>query len=115
MIYGETNRINSIIDSIGKGSNFEIKNQKNSLERVVEILPKTIHNAIEKQKNSLQQVEQSIKLMDPIQVLKRGYSISLIDGKSINKNTKIEKGTVILTKTFYNEIESEVTKIDTRF
>jgi exodeoxyribonuclease VII large subunit len=85
------------------------------LERVVESLPKNIQSTLQNQKNSLQQLEQSIKLMDPIQVLKRGYSISLIDGKTINENTKIEKGTVILTKTFYGEIESEVTKVDTRF
>lgn len=108
-------RVNSIVDSMAKSVNFELKNGKNNLERVVESLPKNIQNTIQNQKNSLQQLEQSIKLMDPIQVLKRGYSISLIDGKTINENTKIDKGTVILTKTFYNEIESEVTKIDTRF
>ena len=108
-------RVNSIVDSMAKSVNFELKNGKNNLERVAESLPKNIQNTIQNQKNSLQQLEQSIKLMDPIQVLKRGYSISLIDGKTINENTKIDKGTVILTKTFYGEIESEVTKIDTRF
>jgi len=107
-------RVNSIVDSMAKSVNFELKNGKNNLERVVESLPKNIQNTIQNQKNSLQQLEQSIKLMDPIQVLKRGYSISLIDGKTINENTKIDKGTVILTKTFYGEIESEVKDIKTK-
>lgn len=114
LFLGNTNRINSLIDSITKSANFEIKNKKNNLERTIEILPKTINNSIQNQKNSIQQLEQSIKLMDPIQVLKRGYSISLIDGKSITENTKIEKGTIILTKTFYKEIESEITKINNK-
>ncbi len=111
LLFGNANNIKSLTESFSKSINLEIKNEKNNLERAIETLPKTVQNTIQNQKNSLQQLEQSIKLMDPIQVLKRGYSISLIDGKSITENTKIEKGTVILTKTFYAEFESEVKDI----
>ena len=62
----------------------------------------------------MQQVEQSIKLMDPIQVLKRGYSITLFNGKTISEETKLEEGMTLLTKTFLTEFESEITKIKSK-
>ena len=58
--------------------------------------------------NKLDQLEQSIKLMDPREVLKRGYSITTIKGKTISKESKINVGDVILTQTFDTEIESEI-------
>ena len=76
----------------------------------VQLLPKVIQNKLNSQKNSLQQLEQSVKLMDPIQVLKRGYSITLMDGKTITENTEITQGKTIITKTYFGEIESQVVK-----
>ena len=104
----ETSSIASLIENVGKRIQFELKIKKGEVERAVEIFPKIIQNKLNSQKISLQQLEQSVKLMDPIQVLKRGYSITLIDGKTIKENTKIEKETIILTKTFFAEIESKV-------
>ena len=46
--------------------------------------------------------------MDPREVLKRGYSITTIKGKTISKASKINVGDVILTQTFDAEIESKI-------
>ena len=89
---------------------FELKTKKGEIERTVELLPKVIQNKLNSQKNSLQQLEQSVKLMDPIQVLKRGYSITLMDGKTVTENTEIIQGKTIITKTYFGEIESQVVK-----
>ena len=109
-------RINNLSESVGKSAVFEIKTKRNELERVIENVSKTTHMSLQFQKNSLQQLEQSVKLMDPIQVLKRGYSITTIKGKTISEKNKIEKGMTIFTKTYFGEIESQITnvKIDTR-
>ena len=106
----ETSSIDSLIENVGKRIQFELKIKKGEVERAVEIFPKIIQNKLNSQKNSLQQLEQSVKLMDPIQVLKRGYSITLIDGKTIKENTEIKPGKTIITKTYFGEIESQVVK-----
>ena len=106
----ETSSIASLIENVGKRIQFELKIKKGEVERAVEIFPKLIQNKLNSQKNSLQQLEQSVKLMDPIQVLKRGYSITLIDGKTIKENTEIKPGKTIITKTYFGEIESQVVK-----
>jgi exodeoxyribonuclease VII large subunit len=106
----ESTRISSLIETVGKNIQFELKTKKGEIERTVELLPKVIQNKLNSQKNSLQQLEQSVKLMDPIQVLKRGYSITLMDGKTITENTEITQGKTIITKTYFGEIESQVVK-----
>ena len=106
----ETSSIALLIENVGKRIQFELKIKKGEVERAVEIFPKIIQNKLNSQKNSLQQLEQSVKLMDPIQVLKRGYSITLIDGKTIKENTEIKPGKTIITKTYFGEIESQVVK-----
>ncbi len=106
----ETSSIASLIENVGKRIQFELKIKKGEVERAVEIFPKLIQNKLNSQKNSLQQLEQSVKLMDPIQVLKRGYSITLIEGKTIKENTEIKPGKTIITKTYFGEIESQVVK-----
>ena len=41
----------------------------------------------------------SIRLMDPINVLKRGYSITTINGKTVSNSNNAEIGDEITTKT----------------
>ena len=106
----ESTRISNLIETVGKSIQFELKTKKGEIERTVELLPKVIQNKLNSQKNSLQQLEQSVKLMDPIQVLKRGYSITLMDGKTVTENTEIIQGKTIITKTYFGEIESQVVK-----
>lgn len=110
----ESSRISNLIETVGKSIQFELKTKKGEIERTVELLPKVIQNKLNSQKNSLQQLEQSVKLMDPIQVLKRGYSITLMDGKTITENTEITQGKTIITKTYFGEIESQISKTKDR-
>lgn len=57
--------------------------------------------------NSLENV---IRLVDPIAVLKRGYTLSTINGKSITNFDAVQTGDIISTFTKDGEIESSVTK-----
>ena len=62
--------------------------------------------------NLLNQMAHSVRLMNPINVLNRGYSISLINGKTISKSNKVKKGDKIHTKTATFNIQSEVVDIE---
>lgn len=101
-------KIDSLFDSTIKNINFEVKTHKGDLNRILEKLPKVINQNLLSSNNKLDQLEQSIKLMDPREVLKRGYSITTIKGKTISKESKIKKGDIILTQTFDTEVESEI-------
>ncbi|MBL0342462.1 MAG: hypothetical protein IPP71_17090 [Bacteroidetes bacterium] len=64
------------------------------------------------QRNSsslLEQSESSVRMLDPVNVLKRGFSITQIKGKAILKATSLKEGDRIKTTFYEGTIESEVT------
>ena len=66
---------------------------------------------VEKQRNSLDNLQNKIKLIDPENVFKRGYSITLKNGRSIN-NQEVMVGDNLVTKNHQNTIKSKVTDIE---
>lgn len=56
-------------------------------------------------------LEKQIQLMDPNRLLKRGYSLSLFNGKVINETNPVTAGDKIETRTFDLQIVSEVIEI----
>ena len=58
--------------------------------------------------NEIEKLEQSIRLMDPLNVLKRGYSITTLNGLSIGEKNKAKVGDTIITRTAKLELVSTV-------
>ena len=94
--------LSNVITQIASSSSFTSSAQ-NTPEAVSEIKSQINSAGLDSA-----QLEQSVKLMDPREVLKRGYSITTIKGKTISKASKINVGDVILTQTFDAEIESKI-------
>ena len=74
-------------------------------------LPRTTKNALHQAEQKLTHLTHSVRLMDPINVLKRGYSITTINGKTISAENPAEEGNIIQTKTATFTLESEVASI----
>ncbi len=62
-------------------------------------------------KISVQTLEKNIEIMSPVHVLKRGYSISLLNGKAIRSTSEISENDLITTTVFDGTFESTVKKI----
>lgn len=60
---------------------------------------------------ALENIEKNIQIMDPINVLKRGFSITYSNGKAIKDVSQLQEGTVINTMLFSGTIDSTITKI----
>jgi exodeoxyribonuclease VII large subunit len=60
---------------------------------------------------ALENIEKNIQMMDPINVLKRGFSITYFNGKLIKDASQLEEGTSINTLLFNGTIDSTITKI----
>lgn len=58
------------------------------------------------------QLEQSVRLMDPVNVLNRGYSITTINSKVLSKSNQAQKGDILLTLTADFKLKSSVTEIN---
>ncbi len=77
---------------------FILKDRKNKLVQKKIELNKNVAALVSHNKDALKSAQQSIKLMDPIHVLKRGYSITYVDDKLLATVDKVQKGAEITTQ-----------------
>jgi len=61
-----------------------------------------------KQKQKIESLESSVRMLDPLNVLKRGYSITMKNGKVIRSGKTLNRGDLIKTILYEGNIESEV-------
>ena len=61
------------------------------------------------QLNKLTMLEHSLRHLDPKNVLKRGYSITLLNGKAITSSVEVKTADKIRTILFDGTIDSEIT------
>ena len=85
------------------------KESRNDLKHLAESLSYCSNHFIESQNTHLRNIESTVSLLNPDNTLKRGYSITTINGKIIRNPNEVEKGTKIKTKFFNGEIESITT------
>ncbi len=63
--------------------------------------------------NKIMFLERSIQLLDPVKVLKRGYTITTIDGKQPDKLKEINSGMIMVTKSLDKTIKSKIEQVKT--
>lgn len=88
-----------------------LKNHEHQLKEKSLTLNFTIKRYFERQSSQLNALEKQIDLIDPETIFRRGYSITLKDGKSIS-NQKITVGDVLETRTTKKNLKSKVTAIE---
>jgi len=66
---------------------------------------------IEKQENKLENIKIKLDLLNPENILEKGYTITLKEGNIINKNTKINIGDNLTTRWKNGNIISEVKEV----
>jgi exodeoxyribonuclease VII large subunit len=78
----------------------------------IHIYKQSIHNYttqyLLKQQNILHQAQTKVELLHPENILKRGYSITMKNGKAISCADEVAIGELLVTKLFQGEIKSEV-------
>ncbi|MCR6642110.1 MAG: exodeoxyribonuclease VII large subunit [Sporocytophaga sp.] len=73
---------------------------------------KSLPGFIESKSQELKNIEKNINNMSPESVLKRGYSITLYNGKALKSVDKLKKGDLIQTRIIDGVIDSNIKSID---
>ena len=97
----EENKIADLNSRIISSTRHCLLKERNNIESFAMRLPLIISAKIDKEKHRLQLMEQRTKAVDPINILKRGYSIILHNGHAVTDASKVDKGdevTVIMAK-----------------
>lgn len=83
-------------------------NRQHKLESLLQRIPFLLLSRMEKEKHHLQLVEQQIQASSPERLLKRGYSITLKDGRALTDASQVKPGDSIVTRLLHGEIKSVV-------
>ncbi len=90
----------------------ELQSKVSAAQRKLEILSQNIQPNLERkmlnEHHRLQMLEQRIKSQDPELLLKRGYSITLKDGKSVRRAADLQSGDLIETRFAEGKVRSKV-------
>lgn len=104
----EKHILESAANSIRKDSYFRINQFKLQVLQLSEKLHSRTELQIKSTSLELNNIENNIHNMSPVNVLKRGYSITRFNGKAIKNIAEVHKGDIITTIVFDGEIESIV-------
>lgn len=95
-----------------KAINKAKQRSETTIQDYIYFLRKEVPKRMLTESDQLFQMEKNIRLVDPENVLKRGYSIALFEGKSISKTTKLGVGAEIEIRTHEMEIRAKVEKVE---
>ena len=87
-----------------------IINGKLTIVNIEKQLPLLLDRRLMAEKHRLQLIEEKTKNLDPTLLLKRGYSITLKDGKTVRDTSTLHPGDTIETRLANGTIHSTVTK-----
>lgn len=95
--------INSLVKSL-------LASHRQQLSKVKERLQLDVNKIFENNKDSLKYTEEKIRLLDPKVILKRGYSITTKDGKTLKSIDNVTESDIIKTLLYNGNLFSRVTE-----
>jgi exodeoxyribonuclease VII large subunit len=105
-------KIERLTQSTLRESKFIFQKEGEKIDTFTSSLQRSTKSHILTEHNVLINLMHSVKLMDPINVLKRGFSITTINGKTLKIDNKAQKGDEIMTKTANFSLKSTVLEIN---
>jgi exodeoxyribonuclease VII large subunit len=89
----------------------KFKNFNNNLNNIRQNIVLIAKDRMEREKQRLSQYEKTLELLNPKNLLKRGYTITLMNNEIIKSLSKLKEGDSITTLMEDGEIESTIKKI----
>ena len=89
----------------------QIKKQFKELETVNRQMRRELINAMKRCKHELESMNDRMRILDPVHVLGRGYSITFKDGKVLKDTENILEGDLLDTVLYKGKIQSTIKNI----
>jgi exodeoxyribonuclease VII large subunit len=97
--------------SLKQESQFLIDQQVNDIARISVELQRQTNSLIRQQEQALDSLQNNVRMLDPTNILKRGFSITLLNGKAIKNSAEIKIDDTITTILADGQIISDVKNI----
>ncbi len=104
-----------LLEQSGNTLNFIFREQvlrnKNLLNQFHRLIKIRAVDQIRTEKKNLNLIQEKLRLVDPQNILKRGYSLTMINGRIVKSVQEVKKGDLLETRLSDGIIESKVEKI----
>lgn len=104
----EEQKLDSILEKLGSLMGHTLEKSKLKLENLTKNITPNILYKLDKNKSHLETLEQKLELLNPENILKKGYSLTIKDGKIITNVSELKDGDTITTKLSIGTINSKV-------
>lgn len=104
----ETFRLKTMAQSISRDMKMQFGKERQRLDRMQEVLPKGTAALLQKRLRECDSLEGKLRLLSPENVLRRGYSITLKDGKAVTRAEDLRPGDRIVSRFHHGETTSIV-------
>lgn len=109
---GEMTRIEIGLHKLIHGTTQIVDSHHNRLKLDISRIAGGLNVLFRQQENRITQSGQAIRLLDPVNVLKRGYSITYLNEKAIRDSADVQQGDIIRTRIYKGSIKSNVEAVD---
>lgn len=108
----EHKRLNAVTHGLKQGTGSVVTMNSNRLSLDMTKLASGVKASLRTEQGRLKQLEQAVRLLDPVNVLKRGYSITYHRNRAAKDTEEISKGDIIMTRLYNGTIKSRVEEKD---
>ncbi len=88
-----------------------LRDEHHGLDSLVQRLQRTVMNDLQREDNKLTVLEKTVRHLDPVNVLKRGYSITFLNGKVLKSASEAEVGSLVITRLYDGTVQSKVEEV----
>lgn len=104
----EESRLSDLSARISAAVGRRLLVEQNRLATMEQRLPVLIGMRKEREEHRLAMLEQRVKSVDPVNILRRGYSITLHDGKAVTSSALLKSGDALTIRLAEGEVKSTV-------
>jgi exodeoxyribonuclease VII large subunit len=109
---GEMKRIEIGLHKLIHGNAQIVDSHNNRLKLNMSRIAGGLNILFQQQENRVTHCGQAIRLLDPVNVLKRGYSITYLNEETIRDGADVQEGAIIRTRIYKGSIKSKVEAVD---
>ncbi len=108
VIRGERESLRLKVSGIKKSSLFLLNSHRRRIGEVNGEITKNVSSFIQHQKSLMLSIDKNVNILDPINILRRGFTITLYNGKALKSHTEVKKGDTITSILEDGQVVSEV-------
>lgn len=104
----QTFRLKILMQDMEKNIRLHLNREKQQLQLKAEALPKSCRTSMRRRMQECDDLDGKLRLLSPENVLRRGYSITLKNGKAVTAAESVQPGDLLVTRFYEGEVTSRV-------